>query len=91
MDPDNLDVEDINSESMEDDYDGGETQVEEDQEINDLGKRKVKTLGKKPPRQRKSTSKTSKSRETILIGQVEMQEALEVNRLSTMARRQFHA
>ena len=35
MDPNNLDVEDINSESMEEDYDG-ETQVEEDMEINDL-------------------------------------------------------
>ncbi|KAK1589032.1 hypothetical protein Q3G72_029823 [Acer saccharum] len=57
MDPDNLDVEDINSESMEEDYDGGETQLEEDQEINDFGKGKVKTLEKKPPRQRKSTSK----------------------------------
>ncbi|KAI9195167.1 hypothetical protein LWI28_012370 [Acer negundo] len=57
MDLDNLDVKDINFESMEEDYDGGETHIEEDKEINDLGKGKVKVLGKKPPRQRKSTSK----------------------------------
>ncbi|KAK1559176.1 hypothetical protein Q3G72_011529 [Acer saccharum] len=54
MDPDNLDVEDIHSKSMEEDYDGGETQVEE---VEDLGKGKDKVLEKKPPRQRKSTSK----------------------------------
>ncbi|KAK1568528.1 hypothetical protein Q3G72_025505 [Acer saccharum] len=69
MDPDNLDVEDINSESMEEDYDGGETQLEEDQEINDLGKGKVKTLGKKPPRQRKSTSKMNLHKALVCDGE----------------------
>ncbi|KAI9182076.1 hypothetical protein LWI28_021821 [Acer negundo] len=34
-------------------YDGGETQVEKDKKINDLGKGKVKVLGKKPPCQKK--------------------------------------
>ncbi|KAK0584029.1 hypothetical protein LWI29_006698 [Acer saccharum] len=54
MDPDNLDVEDIHYESMEEDYDGGETQVDE---VKDLGKGKENVLEKKPHRQRKSTSK----------------------------------